>query len=73
MMTDAKLTKSLSKLIATEVQSFHNISAKKTITLHSFVQTLVCLEIFHITIGWYRLTFSSIFIKSVLYYKNCVQ
>uniref|UniRef100_A0A0R3RFV9 Non-structural maintenance of chromosomes element 4 n=1 Tax=Elaeophora elaphi TaxID=1147741 RepID=A0A0R3RFV9_9BILA len=40
MMTDAKLTKSLSKLVATEVQSFHNSSAKKTITLHSFVQTL---------------------------------
>ncbi|CAG9536342.1 unnamed protein product [Cercopithifilaria johnstoni] len=40
IMTDAKLTKSLSKLIATEVQSFHNSSAKKTITLHSFVQTL---------------------------------
>ncbi|EFO25094.2 hypothetical protein LOAG_03391 [Loa loa] len=40
MMTDAKLTKSLSKLIATEVQNFHNDSSKKTITLHSFVQTL---------------------------------
>ncbi|VDK75226.1 unnamed protein product [Litomosoides sigmodontis] len=40
MMTDAKLTKSLSKLIVTEVQSFHNISTKKTITLHSFAQTL---------------------------------
>ncbi|VDK69580.1 unnamed protein product [Onchocerca ochengi] len=40
MMTDAKLTKSLSKLIATEVQSFHNDSAKKMITLHSFAQTL---------------------------------
>ncbi|VDN92991.1 unnamed protein product [Brugia pahangi] len=40
MMTDAKLTKSLSKLIATEVQSFHDDSAKRTINLHSFVQTL---------------------------------
>lgn len=45
MMTDAKLTKSLSKLIVTEVQNFHKDSAKKTITLHSFVQTLVCLKI----------------------------
>ncbi|KAM3724178.1 Armadillo repeat-containing protein [Dirofilaria immitis] len=40
MMTDAKLMKSLSKLIAAEIHGFQKDSAKGTITMHSFVQTL---------------------------------
>uniref|UniRef100_A0A915PYJ1 Non-structural maintenance of chromosomes element 4 n=1 Tax=Setaria digitata TaxID=48799 RepID=A0A915PYJ1_9BILA len=40
IVTDAKLTKCLSKLIATEVESFHNNSIKKRVTLDSFTHSL---------------------------------